>query len=213
VEIEEILEYWQGEQENIDGAWAHRLDREQLAAAHHTFNLDHPVNPYVGDLPNAPVIILGANGGYSPVLTPTEFPGEASVQAYLARVDNPSGADWTFVSQYYDRTNYGDAVASGQAVLVNACAYRSPKITEEPQNQKLIKRLKSSIFVRRWLLEAVLPLAAHGDRLVVVKRGGQWHLPPEFSMAPGVVKDRAPISPRITGEALDRMAKFLADRT
>lgn len=205
-----MVTFWRGQQLKVDGRWAHRLDVDTFAAEPHSFNLDHPVNPYVGDVLNAPVVILGANGGYSAELTPTEFPDDDAVRTYLDRVDNPMDADWSFVSQYYDRTNYGDLVASGQAVLVNACAYRSVKITEEPVNRRLIKRLESALFTRRWLLEAVLPMAAAGERLVVIKRGGQWNLPGHVSLAPGVVRDPAPVSPRITGVPFARMTDFLA---
>jgi hypothetical protein len=185
--IEEIVTFWRNQQEvDAQDRWAHRLDRKVLDAGSHSFNLDHPVSRYIGDVLTAPVIILNANAGYNRDLTPTEFPDEASVSAYVARVDDPSMSDWSFVSRYYDRTNYGHLVASKKAVVVNACAYRSPKLSEEAANRATIKRLPSAIFTRRWLLEAVLPMAAKGERLIVVKRGGQWKLPSTISTAPGV---------------------------
>jgi len=211
MQITDIVEFWRGEQV-VDGRgrWTHRLDRRLLDSEPNTFNLDHPVSPYVGDVLNAAVVILNANAGYSSVLTPTEFPDAASSTAYVARVDHPSGADWSFVSRYYDDTNYGHLVASGRAVVVNACAYRSPKITNEPANQAIIKRLPSCVFTRRWIMEAVLPMARCGDRLIVVNRGGLWKLPASFYASPGVVRDPAPISARITGAACQAMIAFLA---
>lgn len=211
MQIEDIVTFWRGQQQADEKwQWAHRLDREVLDTGPHSFNLDHPVSPYIGDVLTAPVIILGANAGYSPTLTPTEFPDDASVSAYTGRVDDPSGSDWSFVSRYYDRTNYGHLVASGRAVVVNACAYRSPKLSEEADNRAMIKRLPSAIFTRRWLLEAVLPMAANGQRLIVVKRGGQWKLPKTISMAPGVTIDPAPVSPQITGVPFAQVTSFLA---
>lgn len=213
MQISAIVEFWREEQQvDGDGRWAHRLDRKALDAGPQTFNLDHPVSPYIGDVLTAPVIILNANAGYNPDLTPTEFPDGDAVSAYVARVDDPSASDWSFVSRYYDRTNYGHLVASGKAVVVNACAYRSPKLSEESANRAIIKRLPSAIFTRRWLLEAVLPMAAKGERLIVVKRGGQWKLPSTFSTAPGVTVDPAPVSPQITGVPFARVTSFLTSQ-
>jgi hypothetical protein len=211
MQISDIVKFWGGEQA-VDGGgrWAHRLDRARLDSEPNTFNLDHPVSPYIGDVLAAPVIILNANAGYSSVLTPTEFSDVGSAQAYVSRVDNPGGADWSFVSRYYNDTNYGHLVASGRAVVVNACAYRSPKIRDEPDNRAMITRLPSCVFTRRWLIEAVLPTARAGERLIVVNRGGQWKLPAAFYASPGVVRDPAPVSARITGAALVVMSEFLS---
>lgn len=212
MEIGDIVRFWRGEQaSDQQGRWAHRLDRKMLDAESHSFNLDHPVSPYVGRVLTAPVIILGANAGYKAKLTPTEFPDEAAVKAYLDRVDDPESADWSFVSRYYDDTNYGHLIASGRAALVNGSAYRSPRLSEEPENEKLIQRLPSSVIVRRWLLEAVLPLARKGERLIVIKRGGQWKLPGNITSEPGVTKDPAPVSPLITSKPYAVMTAFLKE--
>jgi hypothetical protein len=209
--IEDIVSFWREQQtEDHKGRWAHKFDRKALDAAMHTFNLDHPVSPYIGDVLVAPVIILNANAGYSASLTPTEFPDADAIEAYTARVDDPSGSDWSFVSRYYDRTNYGDLVATRRAVVVNACAYRSPKISEEPENQRIIPKLPSSIFMRQWLLEAVMPLAARGERLIINNRGKHWRLGAAAN-APGVVRDPCPASPLITGAALTSMKRFLTE--
>lgn len=210
--IEDIVAFWRGQQEtDAQGHWAHRFDRKVLNAGPQTFNLDHPVSPYIGAVLTAPVMILNANAGYNPALTPTEFPDAASVTAYTSRVDDPSSSDWSFVSRYYDRTNYGHLVASGKAVVVNACAYRSPKISDkgEGDNRALIKRLPSAVFTRRWLIEAVLPMAATGERLVIANRSGLWHLG-SYASANGLVKDPCPASPLITSTALVAMNNFLA---
>ena len=196
MQIGAIVDFWRGEQKPDDeGRWTHSLDRPLLDAGPHSFNLDYPVSPYVGDVLTAPVVILNANAGYG-ARTASEFPDAASIHAYVARVDEPAGADWTSVSRYYDDTNYGHLLASGKAVLVNACAYRSPKITKEPDNQKMIRRLPSSTFVQKWLLEAILPLARRGERLVVFNRGGQWKRLPKSITAESVIPVRpTPRSP------------------
>jgi hypothetical protein len=100
-------------------------------------------------------------------------------------------------------------LANGQAVLVNACAYRSPKITEEPDNQRLIDQLPSVQFTRRWFTEAVLPAVRDGQRLLVVKRGRLWKLPPAVQASSGVLMDPAPVSPQLSRVVLDAVQQFL----
>lgn len=199
--FQDIVTYWQGLHRDEHGRWIHPDDEPVFDSARHSFNLDFPVSPYVGDILLAPVIILGANAGYRADVTPSEFPDEAAIQTYINRVRAPSNTDWSSVAPYYASVNYGPLIADGLAVLVNACAYRSPKISKEPENRKLIRRLPSVAMTRRWLLEVVRPLLAEGQRIVVVKRAGLWELPTDFRILPGVTIDPAPISPQLTGAA------------
>ena len=103
-------------------------------------------------------------------------------------------------------------LANGQPVLVNACAYRSPKITEEPDNRRLIELLPSVRSMRRWLQEAVLPLVRNGRRLLVVKRGRLWKLSPEIQGIDGVVTDPAPVSPQLSRVVSKAVQDFLVRR-
>lgn len=212
MDIAELTAFWRGRQAEAHGIWCHEEDRELLGTRGHRFNLDYPVSPYVGNVLDAPVVILNANAGYNPAMTPSEFPDAAAFEAYVARVDNPTGADWTGVSQYYDGTNYGHLVLAGKAALVNACAYRSPKISEEPENRVLIRRLPSCMFTRNWLLEALLPAANRGERLVVAKRYGLWDLPPEVYAGEGVVKDTVPAGKHLAAVTKEKVEAFLESR-
>lgn len=200
IALHDIVGYWGRQYRNESGNWVHPDDEETFARMPHTFNLDFPVSPFVGDILSAPVIILGANARYTPTRTPTEFPDDSAIEAYVNRVRNPSESDWSFVSRYYDKVSYGRLLSHGSAALINACPYRSPKISEEPDNRKVLKKLPSVRFTRQWLLDAVLPLAEQGERLVVAKRPGLWSLPPSVRQARGVVFDPAPRSPQITRE-------------
>ena len=66
-------------------------DRRQVAAPggegvlltgrRHSFNLDYPVVPYIGNIREARVVILGANAGYSRDETPLEFAGVDDARA------------------------------------------------------------------------------------------------------------------------------------
>ena len=213
MQIGAIVDFWRGQQKpDHNGRWTHSLDRPLLDAGPHSFNLDYPVSPYVGAVLTAPVVMISSNAGYDSDKTPTEFPDAASIHAYVACVDEPAGADWKSVSRYYDKTNYGKFIDSGQAVLINATPYRSPMLSDEPDNIDMLPRLPTSIFNRDWLLQAVLPLAAKGERLIVVKRGIQrWQLPSSFPTSPGVIVEPNPRFSRFGKERIRIIEKFLVD--
>ena len=97
----------------------------------------------------------------------------------------------------------------GKEAWINACAYRSPRLSQEAQNSRLIKMLPSAQFTRPWLVEAIVPMAARGERLIVAKRVGHWGLSPELKNAPGVVTDPGPIPPQITRKPWAAMQEFL----
>lgn len=212
MQVSDIVEYWaRFGRDEATGQWTHPDDRAVLAGQH-SFNLDYPACPYVGPVTSARVVILGANGGYSPTATPDEFPDAEAFERYLGRIRDPESADWSAVSPYYDRVNYGPLVYRGDAVWVNASPYRSPRISAEPDNRRLVRLLPTSAFIRQWLIDAVLPLAARGERLVVVKRPGLWRLPPEVRTARGVIVDPAPIHPRLTSRPWNAVQDFLTGR-
>lgn len=214
MELDEIVRFWSRfGRDEATGLWTHPDDRLVLSGSHHSFNLDFPVCPYVGRVISAPVVILGANGGYSPIETSGEFADETVISSFMNRIRNPASSDWSNVGPYYDEVNYGPLIARGEAVLVNASPYRSPKISEEPGNRRVVATLPSSVFIRRWLLEALLPLAKRGERLIVVKRPGLWQLTDRVKMSPGVHVDPAPISSHITSTAWDATQDFLERRS
>lgn len=211
VDIAEIVSYWSGAQAADEkGLWMHRNDRVVFRSAQHSFNLQYPVSPYVGDIAHAPVIILGANAGFGD-RTATEFPNADAIRSYVERVNQPRGADWTFVSEYYTETNYGHLIAAGKAALVNACAYRSRRISQEPSNRALLLRLPSVQFTRSWILDAVVPLARSGQRLIVAKRPGLWQLPKAVFDDRAIFKDNAPVNPRMSNALNLRVRDFLSN--
>ena len=197
----DIVSYWSQLRQNSQGEWIHPDDEALFAHKPHSFNLDHPVSPYIGDILNATIVVLGANAGYRNETTPYEFPNREAINKYLARIRDPAGSDWRAVSKYYDNVNYSQLIISGKLALINACPYRSPKISAEPENRRLIKSLPSARFIHSWLLEALLPKANAGKRLIVANRYGLWNLPSGFMKAKGVVIDPAPVSKHLTGIA------------
>ena len=123
MKIEAIIDFWKKQTKPIKGKWVHPEDADVLLNSPHSFNLDFPAGAFVGDILRAPVIILAANGGYNPAMTPQEFAGETAISDYLERIVSPSTADWNSVSPYYHKVNYGRYLFDGRAALVNACAY------------------------------------------------------------------------------------------
>jgi hypothetical protein len=144
-------------------------------------------------------------GGYDQTRTSREFEAHESSQLYLERLANPASANWAEVAPYYQGINYADLLLNGKVAIVNACAYRSKKISEEPNNKKLIKKLPSVRFNRKWLIEVVLPAANRGERLIAGKRYGLWDLPPAITSSPGYIADPAPVAPHLSGVVFDRV--------
>ena len=211
MQLADIVDYWKLQAER-DKQWFHPEDEEFLGQPN-SFNLEYPVVPYVGDIVNAAVIILAANGGYDEHKTSLEFVNRLAVDQTLTLVSSPSSADWSkyrAMPLYYEQTNYGDLIVNKTAALINACAYRSKKITTEKDNQRLIKRMPSCNFNRAWLRECILPLARAGDKLVIGKRYGLWQLNEAEKKSRGMELDPAPISPRISKVSYTRMYHFLS---
>lgn len=196
--------YWSKVRQTKQG-WVHPDDEELLGREPHTFNLEFPPPAFVGDIENAKVIVLAANGGYNASVTPSEFAASGATRRYMERLLRPAEADWKEVAPYYRGINYSELVFQGKAAIVNACAYRSPKISEEPDNRRLIKKLPSAQFTRRWLIEVVLPQMEVGSRVVVGKRHGLWDLPNFIKASNGFIADPAPVSPHLSAVVWERL--------
>ncbi|MDE0406799.1 MAG: hypothetical protein OXN81_02980 [Alphaproteobacteria bacterium] len=178
MDIEEIVGYWSRQLKTLEAQWLHPDDKEILGRRPHSFNLDFPAAPYVGNIIGAPIIILIANPGYHLTATPYEFRcGEADIRRHLKQISHPDTADWRGAGGgYYETVKYGQMILDGCAAVVDACAYRSERISQEPRNRALLEDLPSVHFTRRWLLNCVLPLARKGQKLVVAKRWSLWNM-------------------------------------
>lgn len=205
----DLSKYWSQVRKCAKG-WIHPEDEEVLSKQPHSFNLDFPPPAFVGDVVTARIIILVANGGYDPTITPLEFVAHDSEAKYLRRLSYPKEANWAEVSPYYRDVNYAELVFSGKAALVNACAYRSPKISKEPENTRLLNRLPSVRFNRAWLMEEIFPQVEAGTRFIVAKRHGLWALPETVKANRGVLLDPAPRFPHLSKVVLKRLQEVLA---
>ena len=109
-------------------------------------------------------------------MTKSEFTSRNDIDVYI---DYLTGARKSLpgkLSQYYVRSPLWRWVQAGQVAIVNAVAYRSPKLSDEPANRALAKRLPSHKAHVGWLNRELLPSAAARTRLVVAHRFVQWGL-------------------------------------
>ena len=195
--LRDIVDFWAGQQaKSSNGEWSHKLDRPKFTADNHGFHLSFPVSPYIGNILEAPVIMLNLNGGYDPLMTPAEFASPGADEAYLMRVAQPADGDWTFVSEYYDALHYGQYIRSGRIALINACAYRSSNLPTGSPARAVAESLPSVAFHRQWLSEALVPAARSGNRVIVANRWGLWNIKPAEKSA--IIFDPAPVSPHIS---------------
>ncbi len=186
MDLDEIVTFWKKQVKTSRGHWLHPEDEKILCGGAHSFNLDYPARSFLGNVIDAPVIILGANPGYSEKRTTDEFSQPGYTGRDLVLKTNPR-RDWRGMGgEYYEKTNYGNLIFNGKAVMVDVCAYRSSKISEEHKNQKILRELPSVDFTRRWLLQAVLPLAKAQRRLVIAKRWRFWKMTGELKELEGV---------------------------
>lgn len=204
----DLSEYW-SRLRKAGSSWVHPDDQALIDREPHSFNLDFPPPAFVGDVTTAKIIILAANGGYDPMITPAEFKAENPEAQYLKRLAHPEEANWPEVAPYYRGVNYAELVFSGKAAVVNACAYRSRKTSEEPDNRKLIEKLPSVRFNRVWLTKVVLPEAEAGRRIIVGKRHGLWSLPGSVKRSRGFIADPAPVSPHLSKIVWDELERLL----
>ncbi len=191
MDLDEIVTFWTKQTKTSNGHWLHPEDEEILCGGDHSFNLDYPARSFLGNVIDATVLILGVNPGYSEKRTTEEFSQPGYIRRDLTLKDDPRG-DWSGMGgEYYEKVNYRDLILSGKAAMVNACAYRSSKISKERRNRKIIQELPSVYFTRRWLLQAVLPLAKAERRLVIAKRWRLWKVTGELKEleSAGVVFD------------------------
>lgn len=209
--ISSIRKYWQ----HLESA-VHPEDAPVFAShPRHTFNLDFPPPAFIGDVDNAPVVILLLNGGYDPDKTPAEFARPTDCIEFLDWLKGTRTAIPTNLSAYYTQQAVFPWVREGSAVIVNAVAYRSPKITDksESENRNLAKLLPSTKVHNLWLRDELLPDVRNGKRCLVAHRWSLWDFGPE-TVGPlaNVHFSRAPASPYLSNDLKAEIGSWLAGR-
>ena len=184
----------------------HPADIEALSTMHGLFNLDYPPPAYIGDIENAPLILLNGNGGYSPDRTPCEYCDQAAYDRALDRLHNPGPIEPAEVSRYYADRNYAQWLRSGQMALVNAVAYRSPEITYRVC--RLAPNLPSVNVHLSWLNNEALPAARERQRFVIAHRNRLWNLKRDKPI-PGVHFTKVARSKDLDGDTIVEIDRFL----
>ena len=198
-----IRRFW----ERLDGS-VHPDDKDVFNRNKHSFNLDFPPPAFIGNVDSALVIVLMANGGYDPNRTPTEFARREDILEYIDYLKGKRTQLPTSLSSYYTASSIGKWLAEEHVVLVNAIAYRSPKLSQEPWNIAVAEKLPSVAAHRRWLHNDVLPLAARGERLVVAHRHGMWKLPKHPSI-PNILFSTNPISAHLSKAMIEKVTQWI----
>jgi hypothetical protein len=188
----------------------HPDDKLAFAENPHSFNLEFPPPAFVGDIDNAPIIILMANGGYHVDRTPTAFLDDMDHQDYRDYLAGRSKERPARLPKYYTREKW---FQDGSAVFVNAVAYRSRRISSEPANKRLAQILPSSIVHRRWLMDEVIPAVRSDKRMVVAHRHGLWDLDRQsLADCPNFIFSTNPASPFFSKATRERVNVWLGNR-
>lgn len=212
MKLTDIVDFWDKlYQPDGNGRWVHPDDAREFERSRHTFNLDYPVSPYVGDIINAPVIILGLNAGYSEYMTPKEFEDPEIITRYMQQVANPSTSNWDVISDYYRTSNSWRFMLERNAVWINASPYRSPNLSTEKGNKALAEQLASTRFHNRWMAEVVMPMARSGQRLVAVKRTSLWTFLPSAGST-GVSRCKSFVGKHLDQSVIANIETFLDNR-
>jgi hypothetical protein len=180
----------------------------------HGFDLSFPPPAFIGDVENAPIIILDNNGGFDPTVTPGEFRTMGATDGFRDDLASSAVVDprAPWVSPYYCQRNFTKWLVSGEAALVNGVAYRSVS-GREKSVARLSKVLPSAIFHRRWLIETVLPSVDRGERFLIVHRWSRWgNVAGTLKGRAGTIHSNAPISKELTAEEVSAGTAFLHGR-
>ncbi|MGA3400954.1 MAG: hypothetical protein ABSC95_17185 [Acetobacteraceae bacterium] len=177
----------------------------------HTFNLSFPPPAFVGDIDNAPIVVLMANGGYKQGQTEAEFSDQASVDLFRSWLHGDIKNIPPRLGRYYTAGPFNKWIESGKAVIVNAVPYRSPRLSEEPFNRLVATKLPSCAASLKWLNDELLPAAMSGQRFVLVHRNGWWQVPKHFAARTIVFSDRVAESNRSSPDRdrVDRAQQWL----
>lgn len=209
-------EPWQTPATTIpDRHFVHPDDAAVLAANHHSFNLDFPPPAFVGDVDKAPIVILMASGGYDsdPATgTPSEFLEARDYREHLEMLGSSGVCIPQRLSRYYTQNTVFPWVKDGKAAIVNAVAYRTPNITQEPENKNVARLLPSANLHRQWLREELLPAAAAGERCVVAHRWSLWDLTPRKGPSENVCYSTNPVSEHLSKTLRTTLEKWLSNK-
>jgi hypothetical protein len=143
----------------------------------HPFNTGYPPPAFIGNIRTARVFVLKANGGFGPCTTRLEFQAEGTAERYRQALGQPCAAREGVTACYYLELGcLSDWLRSGHAAIVNAVAYRSPKVPP----MRFANALPSVRLHRCWLRDHLVKAGRNGDVRIVLHRTGFWNVPNEI---------------------------------
>ena len=199
-----LVEFWAKLEDTI-----HPLDRQVLANRPNSLNLRYPPPAFVGDISSAKIFVLMANGGFDEFRTAKEFSASGSAALYRERLRHPQPCDESNTAAYYLKGKLGSWLRQGKAAIVNALAYRSPKISKEPDNVAIAEELPSVKFHRDWCRKHLLPELDSGRILVVAKRPKLWRISASDSDSDLLLFPKNHLSPHLPASVVERAKPFL----
>lgn len=188
----------------------HPADKDVLVRERHSLNIAYPPPAFIGDVRQARLFVLYANGGYDEERSLLEFEKSGSVEAYRERLRNPIPCNNDTHPYFMKQERFRILLEAGEAAVVNAMAYRSRRISKEPDNQAVAEKLPSVKFHRNWLRSDVIP--ALGKVMVVVHRPSLWKLDSKRDGSEFLFFTNASAYPHLPNWALDRAEAFLSGK-
>ncbi len=157
---------------------------------------------FFGDVLNAKVILCYGNGG--PEGDQEFYRNPAMQEALLDHIRNPGPVDPSRFFDYFDDQWFSTLIKDGQAVLVNAVAYRS-----KDMNALTVANTREipSVKVARAWIQLACSEANGGHRLVVFQRNRLWGIKRHDS--PGVVFATNPRSKSLSGVTRGAITNYL----
>jgi hypothetical protein len=202
-----IVEYWR----RCSGV-VHPDDKPLLDDLPNDFKLKGPPAPYIGDVDRSAVVLLFANAGYREGITDAEFVTDESVARFMAKLHSSAAYNPLEFGDYWQEP-IASLVSSGRLSIVNACAYRSVSIAEEPRNQRVCDFLPSVHTHRKWLVTELAPQSRAGLRLVIVHRWKLWRLDPsdeKNNFGPNFLFGSSPVAKSPSRKMMKKVEAWLA---
>lgn len=159
---------------------------------------------FFGDLLKAKVILCFGNGGSE---DDQEYYRNPALQsALLAHIRMPGPINPSRFFTYFLSQEFSKWISSGDAVFVNAVAYRSVNMDAlTPENTKNIPSVKVA---RRWIRE-MCDRAKHGERMIVFHRWRLWGVARGALEKQNVIFSKNPASPYLSETVASTVRAYL----
>jgi len=200
---EPLIKFWSELSEGEP--YIHPRDEQVVRRFSDCLKTEYPPPAFIGDVRGARVFLLWGNGGFHPQRTIQEFAAPGSAEKFLRRLRKPE--PWATL-KFQEQQRVKKWLEAGDAVVVNAMAYRS---TEINRNVREIADELPSVHVHRcWLRRDLIPACGRGEVMVVAHRPGLWGLSVGFDQNKFLLFTENPKAKYLPKWVCDRVELFLA---